>query len=191
MSLKSFSKARYRAWLAALFMTLFRQASNEPNIMEGIIKGISKTRQFSTIASLVPLVSSALKFTLRELTCAETGTENVPALAAISTVPRDTNGVFWTAPDREICVVSVVKEKINEEFEKDSGFEDPIGVKLPDPTPWNVIVIVMFTASDEPTRSELGFLRGRWSNSRTYHGLARTANMKVKPQFTEASLSPY
>ena len=78
-------------------------------------------------------------------------------MPAICTVPPDTNGVFWTAPDREICIVSVVKEKINEEFEKDSGFEDPVGVMLPDPTPWNVTVIVMFTASDEPTRSELGF----------------------------------
>ncbi|WP_051979726.1 hypothetical protein [Edaphobacter aggregans] len=30
----------YTAWLAALFMTLFRPAPNEPNIMECIIKGI-------------------------------------------------------------------------------------------------------------------------------------------------------
>lgn len=30
----------YKAWLAALFLTLFRPVPNQPNIMEGIIKGI-------------------------------------------------------------------------------------------------------------------------------------------------------
>jgi hypothetical protein len=31
---------QYKAWLGALFMTLFRPASNVPNLMEGIIKGL-------------------------------------------------------------------------------------------------------------------------------------------------------
>jgi hypothetical protein len=31
---------KYKAWLGALFMTLFRPAQNVPNLMEGIIKGL-------------------------------------------------------------------------------------------------------------------------------------------------------
>jgi hypothetical protein len=34
------SPEEYKAWLAALFMTLFRPVPNEPNMMEGIIKGL-------------------------------------------------------------------------------------------------------------------------------------------------------
>jgi hypothetical protein len=99
-----------------------------------------------------------MKFTHGELTCADTGTEKVPDFPPTCTIPPVTNGVLKTAPDWEIWVVSVVKEKVNEEFENGTGFVAPVGVTLPDPMPWNVNVIVMFTASHEPETVELGFL---------------------------------
>ncbi|HUB31921.1 MAG TPA: hypothetical protein VMA31_02795 [Bryobacteraceae bacterium] len=91
------------------------------------------------------------------MTCADTGTEKVPDFPSICTIPPLTNGVLKTAPDREICVVSVVNENVNAEFENGTGFVAPVGVTLPDPMPWNVNVIVIFTPSHEIKTIELGF----------------------------------
>jgi hypothetical protein len=77
-------------------------------------------------------VNSTLKFTHGELTCADTGTEKVPDLPPMLTLPPVTNGVLKTAPDLVISVESVVKEKVNAEFENDSAFVAPVGVTLPD-----------------------------------------------------------
>ena len=86
------------------------------------------------------------KFTHGELICADTGTENVPDLPPTLTVPPVTNGVLKTAPDLVISVESVVREKVNAEFENDSAFVAPVGVTLPEPMPWKVNVILMLTA---------------------------------------------